>query len=74
MNNFSCQNTLPKAKFGYTMEDIDTIITPMCKTGKEAIGSMGTDTPLAILSEKHQLLLRPQDQKRARHFFLYVLS
>ncbi len=42
--------------FGYTMEDIDTIITPMCKTGKEAIGSMGTDTPLAILSEKHQLL------------------
>ncbi len=42
--------------FGYTMEDIDTIITPMCKTGKEAIGSMGMDTPLAILSEKPQLL------------------
>jgi len=42
--------------FGYTMEDIDTIITPMCKTGKEAIGSMGTDTPVAILSEKPQLL------------------
>jgi len=42
--------------FGYTMEDIDTVITPMCKTGKEAIGSMGTDTPLAILSDKPQLL------------------
>ncbi len=42
--------------FGYTMEDIDTLITPMCKTGKETIGSMGTDTPLAILSETHQLL------------------
>ena len=42
--------------FGYTMEDIDTLITPMCKTGKEAIGSMGTDTPHAILSDKHQLL------------------
>ncbi len=42
--------------FGYTMEDIDTIITPMCKTGKEAIGSMGTDTPVAVLSEKPQLL------------------
>jgi len=42
--------------FGYTMEDIDTIITPMCKSGKEALGSMGTDTPLAVLSDKHQLL------------------
>ena len=28
----------------------------MCKSGKEAIGSMGTDTPLAVLSDKHQLL------------------
>ncbi len=42
--------------FGYTMEDIDTIISPMSKTGKEGIGSMGTDTPLAILSDQHQLL------------------
>ncbi|NOQ92087.1 MAG: glutamate synthase subunit alpha, partial [Flavobacteriaceae bacterium] len=42
--------------FGYTMEDIDSLITPMCKTGKETIGSMGTDTPLAILSDKPQLL------------------
>jgi len=42
--------------FGYTMEDIDTVIAPMCKTGKETLGSMGTDTPLAILSDKPQLL------------------
>ncbi|MCK4562668.1 MAG: glutamate synthase subunit alpha, partial [Flavobacteriaceae bacterium] len=42
--------------FGYTMEDIDTVITPMCKSGKETIGSMGTDTPLAVLSDKPQLL------------------
>ena len=42
--------------FGYTSEDINTIITPMAQTGKEAIGSMGTDTPLAVLSQKPQLL------------------
>jgi len=42
--------------FGYTMEDIETIITPMCKNGKETLGSMGNDTPIAILSSKPQLL------------------
>ncbi len=42
--------------FGYTMEDIDTIVKPMSKSGKEVLGSMGTDTPLAILSDKPQLL------------------
>ncbi len=42
--------------FGYTQEDINTIITPMGIHGKETIGSMGTDTPLAVLSEKPQLL------------------
>ena len=42
--------------FGYTEEDLKTIILPMCVSGKEAIGSMGTDTPLAVLSEKPQLL------------------
>ena len=42
--------------FGYTKEDIDTIIVPMSKTGKETLGSMGTDTPLAVLSDKPQLL------------------
>ncbi len=42
--------------FGYTQEDLKTIITPMSLEGKEAIGSMGTDTPLAVLSDRPQLL------------------
>ena len=42
--------------FGYTQEDLKIIIGPMSITAKEAIGSMGTDTPLAVLSEKPQLL------------------
>jgi glutamate synthase (NADPH/NADH) large chain len=42
--------------FGYTSEDISTIITPMATKAKEAIGSMGNDTPLAVLSDKPQLL------------------
>ena len=42
--------------FGYTQEDLKTIILPMCSSGKEAIGSMGSDTPLAVLSTKPQLL------------------
>ncbi len=42
--------------FGYTQEDLKTLILPMCSSGKEAIGSMGTDTPLAVLSTKPQLL------------------
>lgn len=42
--------------FGYTREDIDTIIKPMAVDGKEPIGSMGTDVPLAILSDKPQHL------------------
>ncbi len=45
-----------KSTFGYTLEDINTIILPMGKTGKEPIGSMGTDTPIAVLSERPQLL------------------
>ncbi len=42
--------------FGYTMEDISTIINPMAISGKEAIGAMGIDTPLAVLSDHPQLL------------------
>ncbi|MFO0414642.1 MAG: glutamate synthase large subunit, partial [Bacteroidota bacterium] len=42
--------------FGYTTEDIDTIVKPMALDGKEPIGSMGTDTPLAILSDQPQHL------------------
>ena len=42
--------------FGYTQEDLSTIINPMSLNAKESIGSMGTDTPLAVFSEKPQLL------------------
>jgi glutamate synthase (NADPH/NADH) large chain len=41
--------------FGYTMEDLKIILQPMAQ-GEEATGSMGTDTPLAILSDKPKLL------------------
>ncbi|GFO65022.1 glutamate synthase subunit alpha [Geomonas paludis] len=42
--------------FGYTFEDQETIIGPMATSGIQPLGSMGTDTPLAVLSEKPQLL------------------
>jgi glutamate synthase (NADPH/NADH) large chain len=42
--------------FGYTSEEVSRLITPMAIDGAEPIGSMGTDTPLAVLSEKPQLL------------------
>ncbi|CAN5878901.1 glutamate synthase large subunit [soil metagenome] len=42
--------------FGYTIEDLRLLMTPMAMEGKEPIGSMGTDTPLAVLSERPQLL------------------
>jgi glutamate synthase (NADPH/NADH) large chain len=42
--------------FGYSREDVDTIIIPMAVDGKEPIGSMGTDVPLAILSDRPQHL------------------
>ncbi|MFD2743731.1 MULTISPECIES: glutamate synthase large subunit [Sphingobacterium] len=42
--------------FGYTREDLETIIAPMALTGYEPIGSMGTDVPLAVLSDQPQHL------------------
>jgi glutamate synthase (NADPH/NADH) large chain len=42
--------------FGYTREDVDLLIKPMALEGKEPIGSMGTDIPLAVLSQKPQHL------------------
>ncbi len=42
--------------FGYSKEDLETIIQPMALEGKEPIGSMGTDTPLAVLSDEPQHL------------------
>ena len=42
--------------FGYSKEDMERLIVPMCTTGAEPINSMGNDTPLAVLSDKPQLL------------------
>jgi len=42
--------------FGYTREDLQMILDPMAATGNEPVGSMGADSPLAVLSEKNQLL------------------
>ena len=42
--------------FGYTFEDLRMLIAPMARDGKEALGSMGDDTPLAVLSDKPQNL------------------
>src|SRR5436305_8371359 len=40
--------------FGYTFEDLRILMVPMARNGVEALGSMGTDTPLAVLSDKSQ--------------------
>ena len=42
--------------FGYTQEDIKILMTPMATTGQEALGSMGTDTPISAMSNKAKLL------------------
>ena len=42
--------------FGYTQEDLRMLMAPMAQKGEEAVGSMGTDTPLAVLSDRPQLL------------------
>lgn len=43
-------------EFGYTQEDLDIILTPMAQNGAEALGSMGSDTPIAVLSGRSRLL------------------
>ena len=42
--------------FGYTQEDLKLLMAPMATTGQEAIGSMGTDTPIAAMSDRPKLL------------------
>jgi glutamate synthase (ferredoxin) len=42
--------------FGYTFEELRLLLTPMAKDGVEAVGSMGSDTPLAVLSDRPKLL------------------
>jgi len=52
------EGTLKKRQkaFGYTVEDLNTILTGMVSTGKEPLGAMGADNPLAILSDRPQQL------------------
>jgi len=47
---------LRQQAFGYTNEDLKILMSPMAKDGNEPVGSMGNDTPLAVLSERPQLL------------------
>ena len=42
--------------FGYTEEEVRILLSPMARTGAEPIGSMGTDTPIAVLSDRSRLL------------------
>jgi len=42
--------------FGYTQEDVELLLGPMARGGEEPLGSMGTDTPLAVLSQRPRLL------------------
>ncbi|HEX3087935.1 MAG TPA: glutamate synthase large subunit, partial [Ilumatobacteraceae bacterium] len=54
---FSHQSVLRRQQvFGYTHEELKIIVAPMAKAGAEPIGSMGTDTPIAVLSERPRLL------------------
>ncbi len=43
-------------EFGYTHEELKILLSPMAETGKEGLGSMGTDTPVAVLSDRSRLL------------------
>ncbi|MBV9880582.1 MAG: glutamate synthase subunit alpha, partial [Gemmatirosa sp.] len=47
-----------QAAFGYTTEELNVVLAAMATTGEEPTGSMGTDTPLAVLSERPQLLFK----------------
>ncbi|MDA9085163.1 glutamate synthase large subunit, partial [Candidatus Pelagibacter sp.] len=53
-----CGDELKKRQhsFGYSLEDLELILHPMAEDAKEAIGSMGDDTPLAVLSDKYRPL------------------
>ncbi len=52
--------------FGYTDEDLKFLIQPMAIDGKEPVGSMGNDTPLAVLSDREQLLFNYFKQRFAQ--------
>jgi glutamate synthase (NADPH/NADH) large chain len=52
--------------FGYTQEDLSFILEPMAQAGEEPLGSMGTDTPLAVLSDRPTLLYKYFKQRFAQ--------
>jgi glutamate synthase (NADPH/NADH) large chain len=52
--------------FGYSREDLRVLLVPMATTGEEPIGSMGTDAPLAVLSDRPQVLFRYFKQQFAQ--------
>ncbi|MDP9034568.1 MAG: glutamate synthase large subunit [Myxococcota bacterium] len=52
--------------FGYTREDLYVLLTPMATQGEEPVGSMGNDAPLAVLSDRPQLLFRYFKQQFAQ--------
>ncbi len=52
--------------FGYTQEDVKLLMSPMAVTGQEAVGSMGTDTPISALSSKSKLLYTPISSRISR--------
>ncbi|WP_084243906.1 glutamate synthase large subunit [Planomicrobium okeanokoites] len=56
--NYDVTESLIKQQlaFGYTMEEVQKIIKPLATEGKDPVGSMGYDSPLAVLSKKPQLL------------------
>ena len=47
---------LRQQAFGYTYEELNLLIAPMARTGAESLGSMGTDTPIAVLSSRPRML------------------
>ncbi|BBZ09428.1 glutamate synthase [Mycolicibacterium doricum] len=47
---------LRQQAFGYTYEELNLLVAPMARTGAEPIGSMGTDTPVAVLSQRPRML------------------
>jgi glutamate synthase (NADPH/NADH) large chain len=52
--------------FGYTIEDQKVLLAPMARNGMEALGSMGTDTPIAILSDRSRVLFDYFSQRFAQ--------
>ena len=52
----SASVTRRQQTFGYTEEELRILLSPMARNGAEPIGSMGTDTPIAVLSERPRLL------------------